>query len=207
MIPKLSKQRDLDLQEPIQKICKFHGKAAPGVYIGAYMVDLALELMDNNYNKLNAISETNVCLSDAIQIMTGCTIGNKYLWLYDFGLYAMTLYDRDTKKGFRVFVDYNKIELSTPTLKKFFDGSRKFDKIPRPQQQQMVVQEFLKVKRDILSYQEVLVNHPTKPKLRPLIKCKQCNDFYRTDSEKSNENICPFCINSSNIYTFTNEKQ
>ncbi|MCO4783873.1 MAG: formylmethanofuran dehydrogenase [Candidatus Cloacimonetes bacterium] len=205
MVPKLSDERDTKLQKVIQEISKFHGKAAPGVYIGAYMVDLAQELLGSNFTKLNAISETNVCLSDAVQVMTGCTIGNKYLWLHDFGLYAMTLYDRETKDGFRVFVDYAKITNDTPTLKKFFDGSRKFDKIPRPVQQKMVVEEFLTVKRDILSFQKVKVNQPTKPKLRPLSKCDQCNDFFRTQIDQDDQNICPFCINGSNIYTFINE--
>ena len=207
MMPILSQERDLKLQESIKKICKFHGNPAPGVYIGAYMVDLALELLDNNYKKLNAISETNVCLSDAIQVMTGCTIGNKYLWLYDFGLYAMTLYDRDSKKGFRISINYQNIDDSTPTLKKFFDGSRKFDQISRPVQQQVVVKEFLTVKRNILSYQEVIVNHPTKPALRPLIQCEKCLEFYRTHADKLDQKVCPFCINSANVYNFIHENQ
>lgn len=205
MVPKLSENRDIQLQKAIKKISQFHGKAAPGVYIGAYMVDLAQELLGDNYTKLNAISETNVCLSDAIQVMTGCTIGNKYLWLHDFGLYAMTLYDRENKKGYRVYVDYQKIANETPTLKKFFDGSRKFDKVSRPVQQKIVVEEFLTIKREILSFQKVIVNHPTKPKLRPLAKCQQCNDFYRTQLNQSKQDVCPFCINGSNIYTFINE--
>lgn len=205
MVPILSDERDAKLQIIIKKISEFHGKAAPGVYIGAYMVDLAQELLGNNFTKLNAISETNVCLSDAIQVMTGCTIGNKYLWLHDFGLYAMTLYDRETKNGYRVHVDYDKITEETLTLKKFFDGSRTFDKIPRPVQQKIVVEEFLTVKRSILSFQKVVVNQPTKPKLRPLSKCTQCNEFFRTPFNQSDQKICPFCIDGSNIYTFINE--
>lgn len=192
----MNKSKDNELLEVINIICKFHGKYAPGAVIGAYMVNLAQDKLQPLIGKLNAIAESTVCLADAIQIMTGCTIGNKYLWLLDYGRYALCLYDRDTKEGIRVWVDYQKIDANkTPTLKKFFDGTRSYEKIDRPTQQQIVNQEFLTVKENILSWKKVWVNLPAKGPLPLTHYCSHCNEYYKSFET---EPICK-CI-SDNLY-------
>jgi formylmethanofuran dehydrogenase subunit E len=140
-IPAISETRDITVKTAIEKTTLFHGRYAPGVVIGAYMVDLALELLPISGEKLNAIAESRVCLADAIQIMTGCTLGNKYLHIKDHGRYALCIYGRDSKRGIRVSIDLNKIDSqNTPVLKQFFEGSRSYASIPRPEQQAMVTQ-------------------------------------------------------------------
>ena len=178
---KMEKTPDEQLLQTIDLICDFHGKYAPGAVIGAYMVQLAQEKLQPLIGKLNAIAESTVCLADAIQIMTGCTIGNKYLWLMNYGRYALCLYDRETKEGVRVWVDYNKIDpIKTPTLKKFFDGTRTYETIDRPTQQQMVNQEFFTVNRAILEWKKVWVNLPTKGPLPNTAFCNICNEYYKS---------------------------
>tara|TARA_Y100000589_G_scaffold120727_1_gene115178 strand:- start:16442 stop:17041 length:600 start_codon:yes stop_codon:yes gene_type:complete len=177
----IEKTPDAQLLKTIDLICDFHGKYAPGAVIGAYMVELAQEKLQPLKGKLNAIAESTVCLADAIQIMTGCTIGNKYLWLMNYGRYALCLYDRETKEGVRVWVDYHKIDpIKTPTLKKFFDGSRTYEIVDRPTQQQMVNQEFFTVKRAILSWKKVWVNLPAKGPLPDTAFCIICNEYFKS---------------------------
>lgn len=186
-----------ELQETIELICQFHGKYAPGAVIGAYMVNLALAHLQPLVGKMNAIAESTVCLADAIQIMTGCTIGNKYLWLINYGRYALCLYDRETKEGIRVWVDYPKIDINqTPTLKKFFDGSRTYENIDRPTQQQMVNQEFLTVKTKILSWKKVWVNLPTKGPLPNTYFCKTCGEYFKSFQEQA---VCQ--CKTENLYS------
>ncbi len=179
-IPELSEARDQQVRLAIKKVIAFHGCNAPGAVVAAYMVDLAQELLPPLKGKLNAIAESRVCLVDAIQVMTGCTIGNKYLWLKDHGRYALTLYDRDSKDGVRVYVDYPRIdETKYPTLKKFFDGSRTYDFVPRPRQQQMVNEEFYQVRRGVLAARSVKVNLPAKGAVHPLVLCSSCQEYFR----------------------------
>lgn len=178
--PPLTDARDRLVEDAIARITAFHGRYAPGVVIGAYMVDLAQELLPPLQGKMNAIAESRVCLADAIQIMTGCTLGNKYLWVKDHGRYALCLYDRETLTGIRVTVSYDAIDAqSTPVLKGFFDGSRTYENVPRPKQQQIAIREFLTVKRNILVASQVRVGNPAKPPLYPLVFCPACNEYFR----------------------------
>ncbi|MBT3783937.1 hypothetical protein HOF92_03105 [bacterium] len=184
-------QREQTLQESIELITAFHGKYAPGAVIGAYMVDLAQEHLQPLQGKLNAVAESTVCLADSIQVMTGCTIGNKYLWLMNYGRYALCLYDRTTKEGIRVFVNYNKIDAErTPILKKFFDGTRNYENTPRPQQQKIVIDEFLSVKREILGFERVYVRLPEKGPLPEPARCLECDEYFKTFEK---ETVCRCC--------------
>jgi len=186
------------IDQSIEMVTAFHGKYAPGAVIGVYMVDLALQHLQPLEGKLNAVAESTVCLADSIQVMTGCTIGNKYLWLMNYGRYALCLYDRTTKEGIRVFVDYDKIDGSrTPLLKKFFDGSRTYEIIPRPEQQRMVTEEFLTVTNAILSFERVFVNLPEKGPLPDPARCDSCREYFKTFE---GEQTCKDC-SSGGLYS------
>ncbi|MCE5333169.1 MAG: FmdE family protein [Desulfobacteraceae bacterium] len=86
----------------------FHGYAAPGLMLGGIMVDKALRAMPSGV-LFDAISETRNCLPDAIQILTPCTIGNGWMRILNLGRYAVSLYDKYTGEGVRVFVDSKRV--------------------------------------------------------------------------------------------------
>ncbi len=179
-IPPLSPQRDKAVQEWVKKIVRFHGRKAPGAIIAAYMVDLAQELLPENHGRLNAIAESRVCLADAIQIMTGLTLGNKYLWVKDSGRWALTLYERETGMGFRVAIDPKRIHAQKhPVLEGFFRGTRTYEITPRSIQQQIVNREFLELKREIFAAWKVQVHLPVKPPLYALKLCPACGEYHR----------------------------
>lgn len=183
-IPPLSPKRDQEVSDWAQKIVSFHGRKAPGAIIAAYMVDLALELLPENHGRLNAIAESRVCLADAIQVMTGLTLGNKYLWVKDSGRWALTLYERETGMGFRIAIEPDRIDARRyPVLNGFFRGTRSYDKTPRSVQQQTVNREFLELKRDIFAAWKVQVHLPVKPPLYPLKVCPSCGEYHRPTPE------------------------
>jgi formylmethanofuran dehydrogenase subunit E len=96
-------------QEFAERVKAFHGFPAPGVILGGIMVDAALRHMPPKV-LFNALSETNKCLPDAIQLLTPCTIGNGWLRVHSFGRFALALYDKETGKGVRVFLDPERME-------------------------------------------------------------------------------------------------
>jgi formylmethanofuran dehydrogenase subunit E len=96
-------------QDFFEKVKAFHGFPAPGVILGGIMVQAALRQMPPNV-LFNALSETDKCLPDAIQLLTPCTTGNSRLRVYNFGRFALSLYDKDTGQGVRVLLDQNKLE-------------------------------------------------------------------------------------------------
>ncbi len=103
--------------EYIEMIKAFHGHVAPGVVLGGFMVDLAYRnLPQGEY--FDAISETRSCLPDAIQLLTPCTVGNGWLRIIDLGRFAMSLFEKYTGNGVRVYVDSQKLG-DWPELKTF----------------------------------------------------------------------------------------
>jgi len=98
-----------DIEKYVHVVQSFHGYMAPGVIIGGFMVNLAKRnLLEGTI--FNAICETTVCLPDAIQLLTLCTMGNGRVKIIDLGRFALSLYDNEKGNGFRVFLDPNKMD-------------------------------------------------------------------------------------------------
>jgi formylmethanofuran dehydrogenase subunit E len=98
-----------DLQNYLQLVQSFHGHVAPGVIVGGFMVHLARARIPEGV-LFDAICETPVCLPDAIQLLTPCTVGNGWVKIINLGRFALSLYDKDQGNGFRVFLDPNKLD-------------------------------------------------------------------------------------------------
>jgi formylmethanofuran dehydrogenase subunit E len=96
-------------EQYLQVIESFHGYPAPGLILGGFMVDLALKHVPKDI-LLDAISETPLCLPDAIQLLTPCTVGNGWLKIINLGRYALSLYEKYGGEGVRVYVDVAKLE-------------------------------------------------------------------------------------------------
>jgi formylmethanofuran dehydrogenase subunit E len=110
--------RNYTFEEFVDRVKEFHGYAAPGVIIGGFMIDLAYRHLPEG-GLLDALCETPKCLPDAVQLLTPCTVGNGWLTVVNVGRYALTLYDKESGKGVRVFVDTDKLA-PWPELKAWF---------------------------------------------------------------------------------------
>jgi len=115
-----------DLENYLHLVQSFHGYKAPGVVIGGFMVNLAKRNLPEG-TLFNAICETTVCLPDAIQLLTPCTIGNGWVKIINLGRFALSLYDKDQGNGFRVFLDPKKIEAWSEIKNWFFKLKPKAD--------------------------------------------------------------------------------
>ncbi|HBH30283.1 MAG TPA: trehalose-binding protein [Desulfofustis sp.] len=96
----------------------FHGFPAPGLLIGGYMVALAKRHIPEK-TLFEAVSETPKCLPDAVQLLTQCTFGNARLRTVNLGRYAVTLYDKLSGEGVRVYLDPAKLD-SYPEIKAWY---------------------------------------------------------------------------------------
>jgi formylmethanofuran dehydrogenase subunit E len=95
-------------EEYVHLVKSFHGNLAPGLVIGGFIVDLALQNLPKG-DFFDAICETPVCLPDAVQLLTPCTIGNRWMTVVDLGRFAVTLYEKQTGEGIRVYLDTQKL--------------------------------------------------------------------------------------------------
>lgn len=94
-------------EEFLSTIERFHGWKAPGVVIGGFMVDLAQAHIDLNV-EADAIVESSHCLPDAVQLFTPCTYGNGWMKVVNWDKFALSLYDKKTLEGVRVWLDLEK---------------------------------------------------------------------------------------------------
>lgn len=96
------------LDDFLDLVKSFHGSVAPGILLGGYMVASLQKQLPRN-RLYDALCETPACLPDAVQLLTPCTTGNGWLKVIDLGRYAVTLYDKESGDGMRVFVDSRKL--------------------------------------------------------------------------------------------------
>ena len=86
----------------------FHGYPAPGLLIGGYMVEKAKAGLEPE-TLFEAVVETQKCLPDAVQLLTPCSIGNGWVRIVNLGRYALSLYDKYTGQGRRVWIDPDRL--------------------------------------------------------------------------------------------------
>lgn len=143
--------RSYTYEKFVEMVKKFHGYAAPGVIIGGFMVDLAYRSLSEE-GLFDALCETPKCLPDAVQILTPCTIGNGWLTVVNVGRFALTLYDKRTGEGVRVFVDPQRLE-NWPEIKAWF-----LKLTPKGEQDEKRLQEEIeKAQGSIMSIRRVKV--------------------------------------------------
>lgn len=163
------------LQDQFTRCITFHTVTAPGLFIGVFMVDYALELLGARPGeRLYAVAETYRCVPDPVQVMAGCTFGNHRLQVVPVGKYALTMNrpsDKPTTDGVRVYVDANRLK-KYRVLNAWYTHSTGFNSgtMIYP-----LIDEILKAGRDILSNQRVRVHVPIKQSWKS-VSCGSCNE-------------------------------
>jgi formylmethanofuran dehydrogenase subunit E len=152
----------------------FHGNLAPGLIVGGFMVDLALKNLPPG-GFFDALCETAVCLPDAVQLLTPCTIGNGWLKIVDMGRFAVTLFEKQKGEGIRVYLDAKKLY----NWPEFHDWYFKL-KPKKEQNLDELMNEIKTAGADVLSMQRVKVKpeHMKKRKLGKTAQCPSCGESY-----------------------------
>jgi len=168
-------------EEYVQLVTSFHGNVAPGLLIGGFIVDLALKNLPEG-EFFDAICETPVCLPDSVQLLTPCTIGNGWLTILNFGKFAVTLFEKQTGEGVRVYLDMEKLKNWSEVYSWFMKLKTK-----KEQDSDLLMGQIKEAGHSILSMQKVRVE-PEKiqrKKLGPVAICPSCGEAYPVrDGEK-----------------------
>jgi formylmethanofuran dehydrogenase subunit E len=158
----------------VEMVKEFHGYGAPGVIIGGFMVDLAYRSLSGE-GLFDALCETSKCLPDAVQLLTPCTVGNGWLSIVNVGRFALTLYDKRTGDGVRVFVDTARLE-SWPEIKAWF-----LKLTPKKEQdEKRLLEEIRQAGDTIMSVRRVKVAKRLLEKAQRggLAICPRCGEAY-----------------------------
>lgn len=95
-------------EEYLKKTADFHGHICAGIALGtrislAAMKTLGLQPGARNKN-LIAYTEIDRCMTDAVQVVTGCSLGHRSLKHVDYGRFAATFVNLDTGRAVRATV-------------------------------------------------------------------------------------------------------
>ena len=130
-----------DYEILFNKAKAFHGHVCPGIVLGtrltiAGMRELGMNPHEQNRN-LIVYLEIDRCGADAVQAITGCSLGHRNLKFMDYGKFAASFVDTGTGNAVRVAVDEkNRAEHDRLDLK---DVIQLLGEIPEP--------EILKIER------------------------------------------------------------
>jgi formylmethanofuran dehydrogenase subunit E len=174
-------------EEFLEKIKAFHGSIAPGIVAGGIMVDIARANLPQG-DFFDVICESQHCLPDAVQILTQCTIGNRWLKIADTSRYSLTFFNKYTGAGIRVYLDAAKLG-EWPAIRAWFLKER-----PKKEQTlELILDEFKRAGTGIYSTQKVTVKPSyitsSERKRSAIGLCPCCGEAYRTDFGET----CPAC--------------
>ena len=172
---------------------KIHGHVCPGQVIGVRMSMLGLELIGiddpkgKDRKKLYVLVEIDRCATDAIQSVTGCSLGKRSMRWKDFGIMAATYVNLETGQAVRITA----LESSRELSKKYCPEIE--DKYKRQLAAYKVMPQ-----EELFGVQEVKVDLPEcELPGRPLrkVQCAQCGDWVQDcrDVERDGRVLCRAC--------------
>lgn len=164
---------------------EFHGSIAPGIIIGGFMVDAASRYLPPG-RLYDVICETVECIPDAVQLLTPCSVGNRWMRIIDVGRFAMAFYDKQTGEGVRVFLDIRKLE-RWPVVKDWFLKLK-----PKGQQDRSTLfSQIREAGSQICTLEKITVSLTSQGKKhgKSVSVCPVCNEAYRSEDGE----ICPAC--------------
>ncbi len=184
---------EIPFEEILQESVKTHGHLCPGQVLGVRMALLGLRLIGikdpkgSERKKFLVFVEIDRCATDAIQSVTGASLGKRSLKFFDYGIMAATFYHLETKKAFRILAREEareKANLYFPAIE---------DKYRRQLEAYRIMPE-----EELFEIQEVEVNvSPFDLPGRPLkrLQCEICGAWVQDgrEVEKQGRTLCRPC--------------
>lgn len=172
---------------------KIHGHICAGQVIGVRMSMIGLEAIGIkdpkgfDRKKLYVLVEIDRCATDAIQSVTGCSLGKRSMRWVDYGIMAATFVNLDTGKAVRIVAREESRELSKkycPEIENKY--ARQLDAYRiMPQDELFTVEEV-----EVAIPKEDMPGRPLKR-----IQCQSCGDWVQDcrDVEQDGKLLCRGC--------------
>ena len=179
-----------DMPSDLSECIHFHGHLCPGVIIGYKVATIAMKEMRLKKamdEEVVCISMTDSCAVDAIQYLTGCTLGKGNLILQDYGKMVFLFLKRGKgrpRRGVR-------ISLRSTSRGKKMRRSKHTSK-------EEVAFDLLTIEEDKLFKIEKVNNYPIPGRARifPSQTCESCGELTMEPCLKVCEGklLCPECV-------------
>lgn len=191
-----------------EKAVAFHGHECIGLAWGFRVAEAALEYLEAGRDideQILAVVENDSCAVDAIQLMTGCTLGKGNLIFHDYGKQVYTFVLRKSGKAIRITINdpEEKKDGSLNLLrKKVFSGKADED------EKRIFYQKTKEIQNRILScslpevcrVQEIDYEPPEKARIFSSVICSCCGEKVMEPRARI-RNGKPACIPCAEKYT------
>ncbi|MFO7717241.1 MAG: FmdE family protein [Thermodesulfobacteriota bacterium] len=184
----------------IEAVAAFHGHWCPGLAIGIRAAECAQHRFpEASDTDLIAVVETDMCGVDAIQFLTGCTLGKGNLIAVDIGKMAFTFFHRPSGEGFRALLDPNARGSMGEELEKLHrqanEGALTPDKQSRQQELRQALQDrYMQLPLELMfRIQKPQRSMPRGPQIQQSLSCASCGE----KTMESRTRLCNgqiFCI-------------
>ncbi|MBF0328424.1 MAG: formylmethanofuran dehydrogenase [Nitrospirae bacterium] len=197
----------LDFQALLDESVRIHGHLCPGQVLGVRMSMLGLKLAGvedpkgKDRKSIIVFVEMDRCATDAVQSVTGCSLGHRTMKFMDYGKMAATFVNIKTNKAVRVLAK----EDSKEEAKKYF---------PEIENKYAAQTEAYKIMSDkeLFDCMEVTVNiKPEDMPGRPLsrIRCEICGEHVQDKRETTHngKTVCKQCGGEGYYEVISNEQK
>lgn len=101
-------------QEQWKKCVEFHGHECPGLAIGFKVCEAVMEKLGITFSsdeEVVCVTENDACGVDAVQVITGCSIGKGNLLHRSTGKQAFSFFNRSTSESIRLVLKPFAVEM------------------------------------------------------------------------------------------------
>ena len=167
------------VQTTWEKVIDFHGHYCPGLAIGHRAAETAMNKLGisrDSDEQLVAIVENDSCAIDAIQVLTGCTVGKGNMIFKNTGKQVYTIGERKSGRAIRValkYTDHNNDESMEKRIAAILDTP---------------VEELFNIT-------EVKLELPEKARIFKSVQCNRCGEGVAEPKArvKDGKYVCPEC--------------
>ncbi len=166
---------------------RFHGHICPGLALGYRAAEVALERLRSGRaedEELVTIAETDACGVDAIQFLTGCTVGKGNLLFKDHGKHAFTFINRRTGDAIRVIgnpsFDAGSLDPDlAPIRARVMQGEASDEDFAEYRRRtERIVEAILEIPAETLfSIQDVDAGIPERARIFRSVPCAKCGEM------------------------------
>ena len=168
-----------------ERAVQFHGHVCMGLATGLKVAEAALEAFGGQRDvdeQMVAIVENDSCAVDAIQLLTGCTLGKGNLILRDYGKQAYTFALREKQSAIRITLrktadGEQRDEILRLREKVASDDASEIDKSMLKEKSQQMLEDYLaRPAREICEVKEVAYDVPERARIFASVECAECGE-------------------------------
>lgn len=177
-------QEEIFSMDDFKRCAEFHGHICPGLAVGYKATKKALSLLEEQRaadEEIVAIVETDACGTDAVQVLSGCTLGKGNLLQKDYGKHVYTIFSRKTGHGVRVSLKAGVMGL-TDRHRDLIQRIRTGDATEKDRgdfwelHHEKARELLAKEPEDLFEIRWVNISPPPKAIIEPSIPCDRCGE-------------------------------